>query len=124
MRPAMSSPLSSRHGSSALLLISLVVLTSAAPYDELTRLRRSAAPAAVLSPLGKRITSSLVAELGKRPKDMYSFGIGAYDTVPNGFYLCSHGTGNVRARVSLAWKKVFCRNWSARLSASPWNLGF
>ncbi len=25
---------------------------------------------------GKRITSSLVAELGKRPKDMYSFGIG------------------------------------------------
>merc|ERR1712141_923606 len=25
---------------------------------------------------GKRITSSLVAELGKRPKDMYAFGIG------------------------------------------------
>ena len=26
--------------------------------------------------LGKRITSNLVAELGKRPREMYSFGIG------------------------------------------------
>ena len=28
------------------------------------------------TPLGKRITSRLVAELGKRPRDLYSFGIG------------------------------------------------
>jgi len=35
------------------------------------RLRRSLG-----SNLGKRITSSLVAELGKRPKEMFSFGIG------------------------------------------------
>merc|ERR1712210_293434 len=35
------------------------------------RLRRSLG-----SNFGKRITSSLVAELGKRPKEMFSFGIG------------------------------------------------
>ena len=35
------------------------------------RLRRSLG-----TNLGKRITSSLVAELGKRPKEMFSFGIG------------------------------------------------
>ena len=37
----------------------------------LDRHRRS-----ILTPLGKRITSSLVAELGKRPRELYSFGIG------------------------------------------------
>ena len=36
------------------------------------RLRRSPS----VANFGKRITSSLVAELGKRPKDMYAFGIG------------------------------------------------
>merc|ERR1711860_472883 len=36
------------------------------------RLRRSPS----VTNFGKRITSSLVAELGKRPKDMYAFGIG------------------------------------------------
>ena len=34
---------------------------------------------------GKRITSSLVAELGKRPKDMYAFGIGELQS--SAFYL-------------------------------------
>jgi len=38
------------------------------------RLRRSTGLGS--SNLGKRITSSLVAELGKRPKEMFSFGIG------------------------------------------------
>jgi hypothetical protein len=36
-----------------------------------SRLKRN-----VDSPLGKRLTSNLVAELGKRPREMYSFGIG------------------------------------------------
>jgi len=40
--------------------------------DSLDRQRRSAS----MTPLGKRITSNLVAELGKRPRDLYSFGIG------------------------------------------------
>merc|ERR1711997_860915 len=46
---------------------------AAAPAEHHRRLRRSALGS---SNLGKRITSSLVAELGKRPKEMYSFGIG------------------------------------------------
>ena len=37
----------------------------------LDRQRRSAS-----TPLGKRITSNLIAELGKRPRELYSFGIG------------------------------------------------
>jgi len=40
--------------------------------EGLDRQRRSAA----MTPLGKRITSNLVAELGKRPRELYSFGIG------------------------------------------------
>ena len=45
----------------------------AAVDDEggLDRQRRSAS-----TPLGKRITSNLIAELGKRPRELYSFGIG------------------------------------------------
>ena len=31
---------------------------------------------AVVTPLGKRLTTNLVAELGKRPRHLYSFGIG------------------------------------------------
>lgn len=52
-----------------LLFISLIFSLSfiVQGTDEHVRARRS---------LGKRITSSLVAELGKRPKEMYSFGIG------------------------------------------------
>ena len=34
------------------------------------------------SPLGKRITNHLVAELGKRPREMYSFGIGEFEKLP------------------------------------------
>ena len=46
--------------------------------DATVRARRSASSgsAAFRTPLGKRITSNLVQELGKRPKDLYSFGIG------------------------------------------------
>ena len=60
-----------------LLLVTLFTLLSLPnclgtnSEDEATRLRRSAN-----ANFGKRITSSLVAELGKRPKDMYAFGIG------------------------------------------------
>jgi len=45
--------------------------SQAEQYGDHERLRRS-----ILTPLGKRITSSLVAELGKRPRELYSFGIG------------------------------------------------
>lgn len=50
-------------------LVALASVLSAAEANE--RLRRSA----LSTPLGKRITS-MVAELGKRPKELYSFGIG------------------------------------------------
>lgn len=33
---------------------------------------------AVVTPLGKRLTTNLVAELGKRPRHLYSFGIGKF----------------------------------------------
>merc|ERR1712038_636752 len=33
-------------------------------------------PVQAVSPPGKRITSNLVAELGKRPRELFSFGIG------------------------------------------------
>ena len=33
---------------------------------------------AVVTPLGKRLTSNLVSKLGNRPKHLYSFGIGKY----------------------------------------------
>merc|ERR1712026_209483 len=56
-----------------LLLVTLLCslsLTLGTSENEGQRLRRSP------DNFGKRITSSLVAELGKRPKDMYAFGIG------------------------------------------------
>jgi len=59
------------------LVFSLALATANCNHDESQqhlRLRRS--PALGSSNLGKRITSSLVAELGKRPKEMFSFGIG------------------------------------------------
>merc|ERR1711997_602919 len=46
---------------------------AAAPAQHHRRLRSTGLGS---SNLGKRITSSLVAELGKRPKEMFSFGIG------------------------------------------------
>ena len=46
-------------------------ITGGKPNGLNLRLRRSLG-----SNFGKRITSSLVAELGKRPKEMFSFGIG------------------------------------------------
>jgi len=58
------------------LVFSLALATANCNHDQgqnnqgHLRLRRSS------SNLGKRITSSLVAELGKRPKEMFSFGIG------------------------------------------------
>ena len=52
-------------------LFTLLSLPNCLGNDEATRSRRSAT-----ANFGKRITSSLVAELGKRPKDMYAFGIG------------------------------------------------
>merc|ERR1712113_78086 len=59
------------------LVFSLALATANCNHDKSQqhlRLRRS--PALGSSNLGKRITSSLVAELGKRPKEMFSFGIG------------------------------------------------
>ena len=44
------------------------------------RVRRSTS---LQTPLGKRITSTLVEQLGKRPKELYSFGIGEYSTTAN-----------------------------------------
>lgn len=55
-----------------LLLVSLVLgLAFVSNCHGNDRLRRSLG-----SNFGKRITSTLVAELGKRPKEMFSFGIG------------------------------------------------
>lgn len=55
-----------------LLTLALVLSTGLSNADgELNRERRAAGS----SPLGKRI-NNMVAELGKRPKELYSFGIG------------------------------------------------
>ena len=48
------------------------VADSGADEDRGPRARR----AVFTTPLGKRITSTMVAELGKRPQELYSFGIG------------------------------------------------
>jgi len=48
--------------------------------ESLDRQRRSAG--ANGTPLGKRITSNLIAELGKRPRELYSFGIGKRSISP------------------------------------------
>ena len=68
--PSRQSPVSSSQRSPSLvtLTLALVVLAS---------FLTSGAEGAIATPLGKRITS-MVAELGKRPKELYSFGIGEY----------------------------------------------
>lgn len=59
------------------LLTLLVLATVSGCLGQHSRQRRS-----ISSSFGKRITSSLVAELGKRPKEMYSFGIGKRSISP------------------------------------------
>jgi len=53
-----------------LCLVFLSFVLAKAEQDHVERLKRS------FSSYGKRLTPSLVAELGKRPKELYSFGIG------------------------------------------------
>ena len=53
-----------------LCLVFLSFVLAEAEQDHVERLKRS------FSSYGKRLTPSLVAELGKRPKELYSFGIG------------------------------------------------
>ncbi len=70
-----------------LVLLSLTTLVAAvsghdgahAAADEVVPAHVRQKRAALRTPLGKRITSTLVAELGKRPKELYSFGIGEID---------------------------------------------
>ena len=53
-----------------LCLVFISFVLAKAEQDHVERLKRS------FSSYGKRLTPSLVAELGKRPKELYSFGIG------------------------------------------------